>query len=336
MRLCIGTAKGIVILDPSRGATPLMVLADPSGIWCMAQDAVDPALIYAGSTEHVRGKGTLARSTDGGRTWTDITPPLAREEEVWSLAASPAVQDRVFVGTSHARLFRSDDRGRIFHECEGFLKIPGRDRWTFPPPPHIPHVRSIAFDPHEPSTMYVGVEEGGIYCSRNAGASFEALNDGLYADIHTVAVDARDSRRLYATTGAGFYLSSNAGKSWEQVTRGLNRTYTVPLLVSGSDRDDVFTAAAMGPPPTWRVGPTGPDAVLFRSADRGESFTPISIEQNFGRGMVMRLKADPQNNEGGFFAVCNDGALIRANADGSSLATIAENLPPAYDLVTIP
>src|ERR1700733_2683121 len=141
MRLCIGTAKGIVILDPSRGAIPLMVLADPSAVWCMAQDAVDPNLIYAGSTEHIRGKGTLARTTDGGRTWTDVTPPLAREEEVWSLAASPAVQDRVFLGTSHARLFRSDDRGRIFRECDGFLKIPGRDRWTFPPPPHLPHAQ---------------------------------------------------------------------------------------------------------------------------------------------------------------------------------------------------
>ena len=114
----------------------------------------------------------------------------------------------MFIGTSHARLFRSDDRGRIFKECDGFLKIPGRDRWTFPPPPHIPHVRSIAFDPHEPSTMYVGVEEGGIFRSRNEGASFESLNDGLYVDIHTVAVDARDSRRLYATTGAGFYCRS--------------------------------------------------------------------------------------------------------------------------------
>ncbi|MFZ2063942.1 MAG: hypothetical protein WAU82_23240, partial [Candidatus Binatus sp.] len=153
MRLCVGTAKGIVILDPARGATPLMVLADPSAVWCMAQDAADPNLIYAGSTEQIRGKGTLARSTDGGRTWTDVTPPLAREEEVWSVAASPAVKDRVFVGTSHARLFRSDDRGRVFKESDGFLRIPGRDRWTFPPPPHIPHVRSIAFDPHEPSTM---------------------------------------------------------------------------------------------------------------------------------------------------------------------------------------
>ena len=102
--------------------------------------------------------------------------------------------------------------------------------------------------------MYVGVEEGGIFRSRNDGATFESLNDGLYEDIHTVAVDSRDSRRLYATTGAGFFMSNNAGNSWEQVTRGLNRTYTIPLLVSAPDSDDLFTAAAMGPPPTGGSG----------------------------------------------------------------------------------
>ena len=39
MLLCVGTSKGIVILDPDRGGLPLMALADPSSIWCMAQDS---------------------------------------------------------------------------------------------------------------------------------------------------------------------------------------------------------------------------------------------------------------------------------------------------------
>src|SRR5258708_13213582 len=111
--------------------------------------------------------------------------------------------------------------------------------------------------------MYVGVEEGGVFRSRNDGATFEALNDGLYEDIHTVAVDSRDSRRLYATTGGGFYLSNNAGKSWDRVTRGLNPTYTIPLLVSAPDRDDLFTAAAMAPPPLLPAVPTVPDPLPF-------------------------------------------------------------------------
>jgi hypothetical protein len=333
MRLCVGTSKGIVILDAARG-TPLMVLADPSAVWCMAQDSADPSVIYAGSTAHVRGRGTLARSADGGRTWSDITPALAREEEVWALAASPAVKDRVFIGTSHARLFRSDDRGRIFKECDGFLKIPGRDRWTFPPPPHIPHVRSIAFDPHDPSTMYIGVEEGGVFRSRDGGSNFETLNDGLYWDVHNVAVDPRDSRRLYATTGTGFYRSVNAGKSWEQMTHGIYRSYTIPLLVHRGDNESIFTAAAAGPPPSWASRASGADAVMFRSDDRGESFDALPIEQGFGRGMVMRLKPDPE--QGGFFAVSSDGTVMRSSADCTTLATVSEKLPAAYDLVAIP
>ena len=79
MKLCVGTSKGIVVLDAERKGKPLMVLADPPSVWCMAQDCRDPGTIYAGSVDHAhmgsaRGRVTLARSNDGGRTWADITP----------------------------------------------------------------------------------------------------------------------------------------------------------------------------------------------------------------------------------------------------------------------
>ncbi len=330
MRVCVGTSKGIVILDPAR-SIPLMVLADPTAIWCMTQDAADPSVIYAGATDHLHGRGTLARSLDGGRSWADISPACAREEQVWALAASPMVADQVFVGTSHARLLRSDDRGRSFQECAGFLKIPGRENWSFPPPPHIPHVRSIAFDPHNPNSMYVGVEEGGVFRTRDGGRIFESLNDGLYRDVHTVAVDPLDSRRLYATTGRGFYLSENAGASWRQMGDGINRSYTVPLLVHEDGVETIYTAAAAGPPPTWSTGGLGADAMLFRSDDCGFTFSPVLAEYAWGRGMLMRLKDDPEG--AGFFGVTSDGCLIRAIDSG--VATVCEKLPPAYDFVTL-
>ncbi len=334
MRLCVGTAKGIVILDPERGGVPLKVLADPAGIWCMAQDCADHSVIYAGGFEHFGGKGTLARSSDGGKTWSDISPAVARDEEVWALAASPAVKDQVFAGTSHARLLRSDDRGRTFRECAGFLKIPGRERWTFPPPPHIPHVRSISFDPHDPHTMYIGVEEGGVFRTRDGGASFESLNNGLYDDIHTVAVDALDSHRLYATTGRGFYISENGGGSWRHVRDGLDRTYTVPLLVESERGNSIFTAAAAGPPPTWTGSQFGANAMVYQSHDRGASFTALAVEHRCERGMLMRMRADAER--GGFFGVTTDGRVLRLSADGAALDTIAEKLPPAHDLVALP
>jgi hypothetical protein len=340
MRLCVGTSKGIVILDPERGGTPLMVLANPSAVWCMAQDCHDPNLIYAGSVEDIRmgsarGRTSLARSTDSGRNWTDITPRFAREEDVWALATPPDGPGEVFIGTSHARLMNSGDAGRSFTECVGFLNLSGRERWTFPPPPHIPHVRSIAFDPQQPSTIYVGVEEGGIFRSSDRGETFEALNRGLDTDVHCVQVDRDDSNRLYATTGSGFFRSQRAGRSWERVTQGLNRSYTVPLLLSAEQGLTIYTAAASGPPPAWSTSSAGASALLYCSIDRGLSFTRTAENRPPWRAMVMRLAPIPGAPRE-FFGVLTDGTIIRSDAHAEDVTVIADNLPPAYDLIVLP
>jgi hypothetical protein len=340
MKLCIGTAKGVVILDAERKGKPLMALADPASIWCMAQDCRDPATIYAGAVDNVhmgssRGRMTLARSADGGRTWADITPGIARSEDVWAIAAAPDAPGELFIGTSHARLLHSLDHGRTFRECGQFLKLPGRDRWSSPPPPHVPHVSSIVFDPHDRMTIYVGVEEGGVARSRDRGLNFELLNSGLNDDVHCVAVDPHDRRRIYAATGAGFYISENAGGSWSRVKRGFSRNYAVPLFVAGGESSRIFTAAAAGPPPRWASDPSGADAIIFRSIDGGDSFEALGDEVLPERGMVMRFEADPES-AGDFFAVTSDGVVLRTRNMAQSATVIGERLPPAYDLVAVP
>ena len=339
MRLCVGTSKGIVLLDAERKGKPLMALADPTSVWCMAQDCRDPGVIYAGSVDYAhmgnaRGRGTLARSTDGGRTWADLTPSVARNEDVWAIATPPDGPGEVFIGTSHARLFQSLDHGRTFRECAEFLKLPGRERWSFPPVPHIPHIRSIAFDPHDPMIIYLGVEEGGMALSRDRGQSFELLNRAISEDVHSVAIDPQNRKRLYVTTGAGFYVSENRGGSWRQVTRGLCRSYTVPLFVATGKPGTLFTAAAAGPPPFWSTGPAGADAVMFRSVDAGQSFEAIGYGALPERSMVMRFRADPES-EGDFFAVTTGGSVIRTREMAENAMLIAERLPPAYDLVAL-
>jgi hypothetical protein len=340
MRLCVGTAKGIILLDPERSGTPLMVLADPASVWCMAQDCAEPDTLYAGSIHNLqagsaRGKASLTRSSDGGRSWQDITPRNARDEEVWALAAAPDVSGQVFVGTSHARLFRSDDGGRSFHECGSFLKLPGRERWSFPPPPHIPHIRSIAFDPGRPDTIYVGVEEGGVFRSRDRAESFEPTNHNIYPDIHSITVDPENSQRIYATTGRGLYISADAGASWRLI-RGLSRSYTIPLIVRHGRSAAVYTAAAAGPPPTWSMGTVGADAVMFLSSDRGESFRPLAPADGFPqamRGMVMRLRED---FSGSLLGAMSDGCLIGISDSTDEIVHISENLPPTYDFIALP
>ncbi|MGH8013693.1 MAG: WD40/YVTN/BNR-like repeat-containing protein [Candidatus Binataceae bacterium] len=338
MRLCVGTAKGIVILNPERAGPPLMVLAVPSSVWCLARDCADPNLLYAGSVHNAqmgsaRGKGSLARSNDGGRAWQDITPGLMRDEDVWAVAAAPDVPGEVFIGTSHARIMHSLDGGRGFTECSAFLKMPGRERWTFPPAPHVPHVRAFAFDPNHSNVLYAAVEEGGIFRSRDRGMSFEPLSQGIHPDVHAVAVDPCDGRRLYATTGRGFYYSVNSGNSW-QFVKGLNRSYAVPLIVR---KDCMYIAAAAGPPPLWSLGALGADAVIFRSIDQGRGFTPLPGEAggvHRTRGMVMRFFSMP-GEDGEFFAALSDGSIISIDERNERVVTVAEKLPPIYDMVAL-
>jgi photosystem II stability/assembly factor-like uncharacterized protein len=340
MRLCVGTAKGIVLLDSERGGTPLLALADPASVWCMAQDCTQPEIIYAGSIHNLqagsaRGKSSLARSSDGGRNWHDITPRNARDEEVWAVAAAPDVTGQIFVGTSHARLFRSDDGGYSFHECTSFLKIPGRERWGFAQSPHVAHVRSIALDPAQPDIIYVGVEGGGVFRSNDRGGSFEPANYNIYPDVHCVLVDPNDSRRIYATTGRGLYVSCDSGRSW-RLAKGLSRGYAIPLAVRHTRPAVVYTAAAAGPPPTWPLGAAGADAHVFCSDDGGENFRALPVDGAFShtsRGMVMRIRDDHSD---ALLGALSDGGLIRIERNQRTLIRIGEKLPPTYDFVTLP
>ena len=74
---------------------------------------------------------------------------------------------------------------------------------------------------------------------------------------------------------------------------------------------------------------------MFRSLDAGESFQALGDDALPERGMVMRFRADPEN-EGDFFAVTTEGSVIRTREMAASAMLIGERLPPAYDLVALP
>jgi photosystem II stability/assembly factor-like uncharacterized protein len=340
MRLCVGSSKGIIILDPDRGSAPLMVHAEPAPVWCLAADCQDSQFIYAGSNECVtmgnaRGMRTLARSCDGGRSWEDITPRGTADEDTWTIAASPVTPDQLFVGTSRGRMLRSDDGGRTFAECLGLREARARARWEPGCAGHSPRIRSIAFDPRSPTTLYVAVERGGVLRSRDEGLSFEALDGGLHPDVHGIAVSPYDSRLLYAATGGGFYRSENAGASWARIQLDCVRTYALSVLAAPEPAGLVLTAAGFGPPQTWG-GSAGARARVFRSVDHGRTFNPVllALGEDPTPAMIMGIvqnQARPQE----LFAITNRGFALRSQDRGETFAPMAASLPPAYSLVVL-
>lgn len=248
------------------------------------------------------------------------------KEEVWSFAADANVDDRLYLGVSPALLYRSDDGGKTWVANESIRRIPGYETWTFPPPPHIPHVRFIAPDPQQPGAVYIGVEEGGVYRSDD-GERWESLNEGLYWDVHTV-LPSPDSSQLYATTGNGFYRSDDGGHHWRHIRTGLERSYAVPCVVSPVRSHLLYTAAAATPPPGWK---NGANAAIYRSDDGGENWVQLhrGLPPKFD-AMVRSLIVD----EAGDVYAAAGNQLFASFDDGENWQLLAGDLPTVKALAS--
>ena len=93
----------------------------------------------------------------------------------WKLSPSGwAGGVRIFAGTEPAHLFCSDDLGHNWAELPA-LRSGDTSQWNFPGPPHIAHTKHIAFHPHDPDTLFVSVEQGGLLKSADSGRTFEVV-----------------------------------------------------------------------------------------------------------------------------------------------------------------
>jgi hypothetical protein len=114
-------------------------------------------------------RGGLYRSLDGGATWE----PRARgldQDQIWTLASRErhgAVE--LYAGAEPAHLYRSRDYGETWTEIGSLLAVPGQERWMFPVPPRVPHVKNLAFDPLDTDVWYVGIEQGALLRTADDG-----------------------------------------------------------------------------------------------------------------------------------------------------------------------
>ncbi|MDZ8055729.1 MAG: WD40/YVTN/BNR-like repeat-containing protein [Aulosira sp. ZfuVER01] len=306
-QVLIGTEKGLFHLKSNN-----QVIRDESAPPTIKFLAASHGQVYALTLDDVLW------SKKENEAW-EIVNSKPVTEEVWSFAADSHIPNRVYIGVSPALLYQSDDGGKNWKPCDSIRQIPGYETWTFPPPPHIPHVRYIASAPKAENGLYIGVEEGGIFRSDDQGQTWESLNEGLYWDVHTV-VPTNDGLRLYATTGNGFYRSDDGGHHWRHIKEGLERSYTVPCIASLQQPNLLFTAAAAGPPPTWG---RGANAALYRSLDGGEHWQKLEqgLPSKFD-AMIRALIVDPEDR---IFAAAGD-ELYMSQDLGESWQLVGKDL----------
>ena len=268
----VGTIRGAVLIERD-GNGPK---------WRVAHRALTEKHIHALLIEPESGTlfaganhGSIAASVDGGRTWEARDVGLA-EPDVYSLACARLPGGpKLFTGTEPAHLFESDDLGRLWKECPA-LRSGDTSHWRFPAPPHVAHTKHIAVHPHDPQTLFVGVEQGGLLKSIDAGRSFQVI-PGMDEDVHRTVIDPVHPERLYVTTGVGMYVSLDDGKTWERRTDQHHPIGGYPdLLVQHPRRPEtMFVASAEQGPGTWfREHYAG--SRISRSTDGGRTWQAVT------------------------------------------------------------
>ena len=160
-------------------------------------------------------------------------------------------------------------------------------------------IQAVLPHPTDPNTMYVGGTNGGVWVTRNGGASWTPLSDKQSSlSIASLAFDPTDARRgtLIAGTGItsngligndnvtgrggeriGILYSTNGGSSWSELG---GAALANKSIVGVAARGSLMLAAAAEPHDPAAAGG------LYRSANGGVSFDLVSGTGGLASGPV--------------------------------------------------
>lgn len=173
-------------------------IGDEIHAYALAVDPNDSSTLFAGGS----GTPSLARSADGGGSWTSAGVPFYGG--VYSVAVDPRNSDVVFATLQHGGVFKSDDGGVTWVAANGGLGGVVYDTFGGA------GFHSILVDPQNSDYLHLGAGNGYWY-SIDGGESWTAANIGFLggpAWIYGLAITP--DRRLVAATDSGLYLMSLA------------------------------------------------------------------------------------------------------------------------------
>jgi len=201
------------------------------------QDAMN-LVRSGGETLWVAGHMVLAKSVDGGSTWSNVRPSGLPGLDVHGFAADPRNQRTLYAAIAGTGLYRSTDGGNSFGVVSTAVG---------------PGVMALAVMPD--GRILAGDMQKGLMVSRDGGETWR-LN--LRAGLMGLALNPADPRRVLAS-GPGVLLSTNGGKKWTRVLDIPDGSG--PVAWSNSNPKIAYVV--------------GFDRTLYRSGDSGQTWSAV-------------------------------------------------------------
>jgi photosystem II stability/assembly factor-like uncharacterized protein len=246
---------------------------DNTGVVDAAIDPSDPNVMYAAKYQrrrrpygfHGGGPGSgLFKSTDGGRTWRELTNGLPAGdcgrigisvyrsnpnivyislEQGWRYNASTAYGER------RAGIYRSEDKGESWMHMSD---------WN----PRPMYASQPLVDPNDDQRIYM---LNSYSFSDDGGKTFERPRQSLHGDDRLVWVDPHDSRHVMKADDGGLGISYDRGLTWLYAT---NLPVSQFYRVSADMREPYWVYGGLQDNGSWM----GPSATYFSDGIRLEDW----------------------------------------------------------------
>ncbi len=186
------------------------------------------------------------------------------------------------------------------------------------------NVQTVIAASTNPTTIYAGTAQNGVYESTDGGTTWTAINSGLTSnDIMTLAADPVSPAVIYAgTLGGGVFKSVNGGSAWSAANSGLPANSTVyALAIPQQFHQTVYAGLNSG---------------AYKSVNSGSSWSSVStgLPANTSVRSLSILSTNANvvyagTDGGGVFETTNGGANWSAeNAGLTNLSIYAIALDP--------
>ncbi|HTG52179.1 MAG TPA: glycoside hydrolase, partial [Candidatus Tectomicrobia bacterium] len=242
-------------------------------IYTVAPSPLDANRILCGTDD-----GLIHLATDGGKTWTSVTPAVVSAWQKISLIeaghfdsnAAYAAVNTMRIDDLRPHIFATHDSGKTWTEIANGI-----------PPGQIVNV--VREDPERKGLLFAGTEKG-VYVSFDDGANWESLRLNLPATSVRDLIIKNDDL-IVATHGRGFWILDNI-----TAVRQLNRNQREDLLFKPQTalrvRGNLNTDTPL--PPDEPAGENPPDGAIIDYFLSKDASAPVTIEIKDRKGQSVR------------------------------------------------
>ena len=242
-------------------------------IYTVAPSPLDANRIWCGTDD-----GLIHLTTNGGKTWSNVTPPsISAWQKISLIEAGHFDANTAYAAVNTLRMddlrphiFATHDSGQTWAEIVNGI-------------PAGQIINAVREDPERKGLLFAGAEKG-VYVSFDDGANWESLRLNLPASSVRDLVVKNDDL-VVATHGRGFWILDNITP-----LRQLNRNQRENLLFKPQKalrvRANLNTDTPL--PPDEPAGENPPDGAMIDYFLSKDASAPVTIEIKDAKGQLVR------------------------------------------------